>query len=56
MALQLGSLLFALSYKNNEGLEWKHPLVWGLSVVSALFWIAFIVIERRAPEPVMPLT
>ncbi|SCV72159.1 BQ2448_4853 [Microbotryum intermedium] len=53
---QLGSLLFSLSYKNNQALPWSHPLVWSLLTVAIVFAVLFVLVEKYwAFEPVMPL-
>ena len=54
--MQLGSLLIALSFKNNDALEWIDPLVWLPLIIAILFAIGFILVEAyHAAEPVMPL-
>lgn len=56
LILALGSLLFAMSYKNNEGEPWSSPRVWGLTVAAVVFGAAFLVVEGFwAAEPVMPI-
>lgn len=56
LIVALSSLLFALSYKNNENLPWSHPLVWSLCIVFVVFAAAFVLVEGFvAAEPVMPL-
>ncbi|KAM0791302.1 hypothetical protein ACM66B_005774 [Microbotryomycetes sp. NB124-2] len=52
----LVTLLFALSFKNNDSLPWSDTRVWGLAAASVVFWIAFILIEGFwVGEPVLPL-
>lgn len=50
----LTALLLALT-QGSEGLGWASPLVLGLLSVSALLLVGFVVAERRAPDPVLPL-
>ncbi|KAG0705491.1 vacuolar amino acid permease [Suillus ampliporus] len=52
----VAGLLLGFSLKTTEELPWSHPLIWGLFCTSAVFWVAFILVEARwAPYPVMPL-
>ncbi|KAJ8595338.1 vacuolar amino acid permease [Rhizopogon salebrosus TDB-379] len=52
----VAGLLLGFSLKTTEELPWSHPLIWGLFCGSAVFWVAFILVEARwAPYPVMPL-
>ncbi|MGE3272597.1 MAG: MDR family MFS transporter [Chloroflexota bacterium] len=50
----LTALLLSLT-QGTEGLGWASPLVIGLLVSSIAMLIGFIVVERRAPDPVLPL-
>jgi EmrB/QacA subfamily drug resistance transporter len=50
----LTALLLALT-QGAEGVGWTSPLVLLLLAASALMLIGFIVVERRAPDPVLPL-
>lgn len=53
---QLGSLIFALSYKNDRNLPWSSPLVWAPLISFVVSAIAFGLVEAFwSPEPVMPL-
>ena len=53
---QLGSLLVALSFKNNDALPWTDPQVWFPLIISLIFSIGFILVEAfHAAEPVLPL-
>lgn len=57
LVLALGSLLFAMSYKNGENEPWSSPRVYGLSIASLVFGVAFVVIEAYwASEPVLPMS
>lgn len=56
LILSLGSLLFALSYKNNDSLPWGDPRVWGPLIVFGVFALVFVAVEGFwAAEPVLPL-
>lgn len=53
---QLGSLLFALSLKNDRNEPWSSPYVWVPLIVFAISTIAFVSVEAfYSAEPVMPL-
>ena len=46
----------ALSFKNNDALEWIDPLVWAPLIIALLFSIGFVLVEAfHAAEPVLPL-
>jgi EmrB/QacA subfamily drug resistance transporter len=51
----LTALLLALT-QGSEGLGWASPLVLVLLAGSILMLAGFIVAERRAPDPVLPLS
>ncbi|KAG1791362.1 vacuolar amino acid permease [Suillus plorans] len=52
----VAGLLLGFSLKTTEELPWSHPLIWGVFCTSAVFWVAFILVEAYwAPYPVMPL-
>ncbi|MEK0312891.1 MDR family MFS transporter [Cohnella sp. 56] len=53
--LSVSSLLFALLTGGNE-YGWDSPLIAGLFIVFAAGLLLFIRIERRAPEPMLPLS
>ncbi|GAA6060890.1 hypothetical protein JCM10212_000173 [Sporobolomyces blumeae] len=56
LVLGLGSLLFALSLKNDRNEPWSSPLVWVPLIVFAISTIAFVLVEAYySAEPVMPL-
>ncbi|KAG1753863.1 vacuolar amino acid permease [Suillus paluster] len=56
LVVAVAGLLLGFSLKTTEELPWSHPLIWGLFCTSAVFWVAFILVEARwAPYPVMPL-
>jgi EmrB/QacA subfamily drug resistance transporter len=58
----LGTLLLATSLSaivllttlGGTSYDWDSPLVIGLGVLSVLALIAFVEVERRVPEPVLP--
>ena len=50
----LTTLLLALT-QGAEGSGWASPLVLGLLLASVIMLVALIVVERRAPDPVVPL-
>ncbi len=49
-----GPLLLGLSWGGTE-YGWKSPQIIGLFVIAALMLVLFIVAERRAAEPIIPL-
>lgn len=52
----ISGLLLGLSWKNNEGYEWKNVRVWGSALAFLLGLAAFIGVEAKvAANPVMPL-
>ncbi|MET8149183.1 MDR family MFS transporter [Actinoplanes sp. NPDC049668] len=36
--------------------DWASPQIIGLAVVTVLAFVAFVIVERRAAEPIMPLS
>ena len=50
--------LFALVYgfSNAETDGWDSPLSWGLLVASAVLLVAFVIWQRRAAHPLLPLS
>ena len=56
LILALGSLLFAMSYKNGENEPWSSPRVYGLSIAAVVLAIVFVLVETYvAAEPVLPM-
>jgi Na+/melibiose symporter-like transporter len=51
----LTALLLALT-QGSEGLGWASPVVLVLLASSVLLLVGFVVVERRAPDPVLPLS
>ncbi|REE78668.1 MFS transporter [Paenibacillus taihuensis] len=49
------SLLLAPVLIENKGLAWTSPLVLALLGASAALLVLFILVERRAKEPIIPL-
>jgi EmrB/QacA subfamily drug resistance transporter len=48
-------VLLALSFGGTAGWAWGSARIIGLFVGFAAFALAFLVVERRAPEPILPL-
>lgn len=46
-------ILVALTIAENG--DWSNPWVWGLIVLGAVLLVAFVLAERRAAEPIIPL-
>ena len=56
LVIMVGSLLLGFSLKTTEEMPWSSPLIAGLFVTSAVFAVAFLVVEKYwAHSPVMPL-
>jgi len=49
-------LLLALSLAGSSGFAWTSPQTLGLFGISALMTATFILVERRATEPLIPLS
>jgi EmrB/QacA subfamily drug resistance transporter len=49
----LGGVVYALL--ESSGLGWKHPTVPGALVLGILALVAFVAVERRAPDPMLRL-
>ncbi|WP_432558964.1 DHA2 family efflux MFS transporter permease subunit [Granulicoccus sp. GXG6511] len=54
LAVALTSILLATSFGGTTW-PWASPQILGLYAVGAVFTVAFIIIETRAEEPVLPL-
>lgn len=54
VVLSIGALMLALTWGNEKG--WMSPTVAGLFAFAAVTGVIFILIERSAPEPIIPLT
>ena len=52
-AVGLGGIVFALIEQGNLG--WSNVAVWGTFVVGVLAIFAFLIHERRTPQPMLPL-
>jgi drug resistance transporter, EmrB/QacA subfamily len=48
-------LLLALSFGGSKGWAWDSPRIVGLLLGFAVLTVAFLLVERRAAEPVLPL-
>ncbi|GAA5982820.1 hypothetical protein JCM5350_002999 [Sporobolomyces pararoseus] len=56
LVLGLGSLLFALSLKNDRNEPWSSPYVWVPLIIFLISTISFVLVEAfYSAEPVMPL-
>ena len=53
LTARVGTLIFGLLRIESEGIA--SPTVWATLAASGLVFIAFVRIERRSPEPVLPL-
>ena len=49
----LFALVFALLRGNDQG--WSSPLILGLFAAAAVLLVAFVLVERRVSEPMLPL-
>ncbi len=47
-------MLLAFSWAGKE-FAWGSPRIVGLLAFSALAWVAFVLVERRAKEPILPM-
>jgi EmrB/QacA subfamily drug resistance transporter len=54
ITLGISALLLAVEW-GGDALAWTSPTILGLLIFSVLLLVAFVAIERRAPEPLMPL-
>jgi len=52
-ALGLGGIVYALIEQGNLG--WDTPIIWGSFVAGVILLIAFVLHERRATQPMLPL-
>jgi EmrB/QacA subfamily drug resistance transporter len=50
----VGSILLAVTWGGTQ-YAWGSPIITALSVVGAILLVAFVMVERRAAEPVLPL-
>ena len=51
---QMGSLLFFLSYKYNDELDWASPAVLVTLCLAVALFVVFVLVELLvAPEPVL---
>jgi EmrB/QacA subfamily drug resistance transporter len=55
LVLSLVPLLVALSLGGSRDWDWGSARVIGLFVAAAVFLVAFLIIEARAAEPIIPL-
>lgn len=54
LTVALTALLLAVLWGGAEH-PWGSPIIVGLAALGALTALAFVVVERRAPDPVLPL-
>jgi EmrB/QacA subfamily drug resistance transporter len=54
ITLGISALLLAVEW-GGDSMPWTSPTILGLLAFSAMLLVAFVAIERRAPEPLMPL-
>ncbi len=54
ITLGISALLLAVEW-GGDAMPWTSPTILGLLLFSALLLIAFVAIERRTPEPLIPL-
>jgi EmrB/QacA subfamily drug resistance transporter len=54
-ALGLGSLVYGFSKAAEEGVGWGDPVTIGLLVAAAVLLVSFVLYERRASHPLLPL-
>jgi len=52
-ALGLGGIVYALIEQGSLG--WDTPIIWGSFVAGVILLIAFVLHERRATQPMLPL-
>jgi EmrB/QacA subfamily drug resistance transporter len=50
----VGSILLAVTWGGTQ-YAWGSPIIIALGVVGAILMVAFVTVERRAAEPVLPL-
>ncbi|WNM24995.1 MDR family MFS transporter [Demequina capsici] len=57
MVLGTTGIVMLTSWKSlgHEGYDWSDPMLSGLAILTALAVAAFIVVENRAAEPLIPL-
>jgi EmrB/QacA subfamily drug resistance transporter len=54
ITLGISALLLAVEW-GGDAMPWTSPTILGLLIFSGVLLAAFVAIERRAPEPLMPL-
>ncbi|KAF9045890.1 MFS general substrate transporter [Hymenopellis radicata] len=56
LVITVGCLLLGFSLKTTEEMPWSHPVIYSLFIVSGIFLLAFVLVEKYwSPYPVMPL-
>jgi EmrB/QacA subfamily drug resistance transporter len=56
MTFTAGLVPILIGLTNAQNGDWGSPGVWGLILLGAAFLGAFVLVERRAPEPMIPLS
>lgn len=54
-AAGMGALLFGLT-TGGQNLSWTSPLLLAILAAAVLLLVLFLIVERRAPEPMLPLS
>jgi EmrB/QacA subfamily drug resistance transporter len=55
ITLTLGLMPILVGLTLAESSQWSDPAVWGTIVLGVAFLVAFVVVEARAAEPIIPL-
>jgi EmrB/QacA subfamily drug resistance transporter len=55
MVVSVVCLLLALSFGGSKDWAWGSPRIVGLLVAFVVFAVAFVIVEARAAEPILPL-
>jgi MFS family permease len=56
LIVAVGSLILALSMKTSDDFAWSDTPIWGLLVASLLGAVAFLFIESKVAQPILPLS
>ncbi|WP_377271699.1 MDR family MFS transporter [Peterkaempfera sp. SMS 1(5)a] len=55
LTVWITALVLITSWGGNE-YDWASAMIIGLAVVTVVAFVAFVIVERRAAEPIMPLS
>jgi EmrB/QacA subfamily drug resistance transporter len=55
ITLTLGLMPILVGLTLAESSQWSDPAVWGTIVLGVAFLVAFVIVEARAAEPIIPL-